>query len=366
MIRSTIDSPTKRSWLSWLSGWMLPKRFVAVPVELGEVLDRFPEGFFIIDGRFHILFANEAICQILGISHGHLEGRSVDSLKWCSSMPRNRPWHDALRTARSERTNPQGVPIAVGDEQLMLYERSDQSRRLLAITVREITGLSIPDVMVISVRDATVVETYRAEMEDLLARVRRSREEAHQSNEHLRQLVTQDALTGCNNRRSLDEQADVLWKDSTEDGKPLSCMMFDIDHFKSVNDEYGHATGDEVLRCVGTSLLHTFENVGQVYRYGGEEFCVMLPDHDLNAARSIGEKVRSTVSHLSVHSATTNEVIQVTVSIGVVDRNAGANSVSEMIDQADKCLYMAKRNGRNCVVGYGPEVASAKFRSSDR
>ncbi|MFG0289780.1 MAG: diguanylate cyclase [Rhodopirellula sp. JB044] len=330
------------------------------------MLDRFPEGFFIVDGRFNILFANEAICNILGIPHGHLEGQSLDSLKWCSSMPRNRPWHEALRTARSQRHNPEGVPIAVGDEQLMLYERSDQSRRLLAITVREITGLSIPDVMVISVRDATVVETYRAEMEDLLARVRRSREEAHQSNEELRQLVTQDALTGCCNRRSLDERGDILWQNSTNDAASLSCMMFDIDHFKSVNDEYGHATGDEVLRCVGTSLRHTFENVGEIYRYGGEEFCVMLPAYDLNAARSIAEKVRGTVSHLSVHSATTNEVIQVTISIGVVDRESGAKNIDELIHQADKCLYMAKRNGRNCVVTYGPEVASARFRSSDR
>ncbi|MCM2373298.1 sensor domain-containing diguanylate cyclase [Aporhodopirellula aestuarii] len=366
MARSTIDSPPRGGYLSWLSERILPKRFVAVPIELGEVLDRFPEGFLIIDGRFRILFANEAICQILGVSRDHLDGRSVDSLKWCTSMPRNRPWHEVLHTSRLANVTTHGIPIAVGDEQLMVFERGDRSRRLLAITVREITGLSIPDVMVISVRDATVAETYRAEMEDLLARVRRSREEAQQCNEQLRQLVTQDALTGCENRRSLDEKAESLWNTSTNEGKPLTCMMFDIDHFKSVNDNFGHATGDDVLRCVASSLRHTFANVGQVYRYGGEEFCVMLPDHDLNESRSIAEKVRSTVSHLSVPCPTTNEVIQVTVSIGVVDRKAGAMTVAEMIDQADKCLYMAKRNGRNCVVPYGPEVASAKFRSTDR
>jgi len=385
-IRSTIEPRPRLDWFARPSEWIrnfisaiarvFPDRVrsraggrdqhrvsaATLSLELGEILDGFADGFLILNSRLRVLFANTSVCQMVGATRRRVEGRSIDSLRWCNCLPGHRPWHDA--SLNSRRVNP-SVRSADVDEQLIGYECEDGSRRLLAVTVREIGGHLTSGGMVISVRDATGVETYRAEMENLLARARHSREEMQQSNEELQQLVTEDALTGCRNRRCLDEQIDREWQTSEQEQRNLACMMFDIDHFKTFNDEHGHATGDEVLRQFGQTLRETFAGLGQVYRYGGEEFCIVLPGHDLSESRWIAERVRASVSRLTVKSTATEQPLQVTVSIGVTDRFAGAMDAVGMIDQADKCLYMAKRKGRDCVVAYGPEVVAAKFRTSD-
>lgn len=191
------------------------------------------------------------------------------------------------------------------------------------------------------------------EMENLLAKAKESREAMRASHEELQQLIVEDALTGCRNRRALEQQVPDLWQQHIERREDLACLMFDIDHFKRVNDDHGHASGDEVLRRVGQTLRSTFAGVGQVYRYGGEEFCVMLPGHDLAEARWIAERVRIQVAEIEVQSESTQSLIPVSVSIGATDRRRGALTFGEMIGQADECLYLAKRHGRNRVVAYG-------------
>ncbi|TWT87036.1 GGDEF domain-containing protein [Neorhodopirellula pilleata] len=191
------------------------------------------------------------------------------------------------------------------------------------------------------------------EMEHLLAKAKESREAMRASHEELQQLIVEDALTGCRNRRALEQQVPNLWQQHLDRDDNLACLMFDIDHFKRVNDDHGHASGDEVLRRVGQTLRSTFAGVGQVYRYGGEEFCVMLPGHDLAEARWIAERVRLRVADIEVRSESSDCLIPVSVSIGASDRRQGALTFGEMIGQADDCLYLAKRHGRNRVVAYG-------------
>lgn len=222
---------------------------------------------------------------------------------------------------------------------------------------------------ILSVRDATGAEHYRAEMENLLARVRHSREEVQRHNEQLQVLAEEDPLTGCRNRRALDQQAEKVWQAHVEANVPLACLMFDIDHFKSVNDQYGHAAGDEVLRQVAAKLRETFAGVGQAFRYGGEEFCVLLPRHGMTEASWSAERIRVAIEGIAVSCEQDGGepvVIQPTVSIGVSEREQGANTLMEMIAQADKCLYVAKRRGRNQVVPYDSSVAAANIRTGDR
>lgn len=195
------------------------------------------------------------------------------------------------------------------------------------------------------------------EMENLLSKARASREAMRASHEELQQLIVEDALTGCRNRRALGQQTPDVWKQHHENDSSLACLMLDIDHFKRVNDDHGHACGDEVLRCVGQTLRSTFAGVGQVYRYGGEEFCVILPGHDLAEARWIAERVRMRVAEIEVTSESTQDLIPVSVSIGATDTRQGAESFEAMIAQADECLYLAKRHGRNRVVAYNEAAA---------
>ncbi len=200
------------------------------------------------------------------------------------------------------------------------------------------------------------------EMEHMLNRARASREEIKASHAEMQQLIVEDPLTGCRNRRAMGHQAQDLWTKHTESGEALSCLMFDVDHFKKFNDDHGHATGDEVLRRVGQALRSTFAGVGQVYRYGGEEFCVLLPGHDLAESRWIAERVRKTIEEIQIESSTSEEMLHVTASVGATDLKQLATSCDEMIAQADHCLYMAKRKGRNIVIAYDKEVANAHFR----
>jgi diguanylate cyclase (GGDEF)-like protein len=365
MAAASNETQRPGNWFAELNRWHYSRTTPSLSANVGHVLDQLAEGFLIVDRKLTVLFANQAVAEIMGTAATRLVNRHVDSLAWCSSEPRRFPWHDVINTENLRTSPARSTPIAIGDEQLLNFQRDDESRRLLAINVRPFLDASVAGAIVISIRDATGVETYRAEMENLLARVRRSREEVQECNEQLRHLASQDALTGCRNRGSLDNQLETIWHESVKGDKQLSCMMIDIDHFKSFNDAHGHATGDEVLRRVGQTLRETFAGVGQVYRYGGEEFCVLLPGHDLQAARWIGERVRAAISELQVRSETATQTLQVSVSIGVNDRESHAQNAVQMIGGADKCLYMAKRHGRNCVVAYGPEVAAAKFRSRD-
>lgn len=209
------------------------------------------------------------------------------------------------------------------------------------------------------------------QMEHLMSQAREDREAMRASHEQLQQMIAEDPLTGCRNRRALQEQSAELWQptpggpdpETTDDVVDLACLMFDIDHFKKVNDDHGHATGDELLRRVGQTLRRTFAGVGQVYRYGGEEFCVMLPNMKLVEARWIAERVRQLINDLDVRSESSGQRIPITVSIGVTDRHRGAQSIDAMIDQADQCLYIAKRRGRDQVVVHDDDVDAAPFRN---
>jgi len=299
-------------------------------------------------------------------------------------LQRNRrdPLQGVLRTGVGDgKTNPSGgsdTPVGIGDEHLMAYRHPDGCNRLLAITATSIAPQSATMVgqdfsnepmTILSIRDATGAEHYRAEMENLLARVRLSREEVQRHNEQLRVLAEEDPLTGCRNRRALDQEAENIWRTHTDTDTPLACLMFDIDFFKSVNDQFGHAAGDEVLRQVAAKLRDSFNGVGQVFRYGGEEFCVLLPRHSMTDACYSAERIRVAIEELAVKCEQEKSepvVIEPSVSIGVSERVHGARTLKEIIAQADKCLYVAKRRGRNQVVPFDESVASANIRTGDR
>ena len=126
-------------------------------------------------------------------------------------------------------------------------------------------------------------------------------------------------------------------------------VMFDLDHFKHVNDKYGHITGDAVLastvQCV-KALLRPYD---RIYRYGGEEFVICMPSTTLDQARQVAERMRKAIAEQRVQHEKSKESLQVTVSFGVVMLTQ-LRTVEESIDHADKAMYEAKRSGRNCVV----------------
>ncbi|MDF3814206.1 MULTISPECIES: GGDEF domain-containing protein [Rhodopseudomonas] len=159
-----------------------------------------------------------------------------------------------------------------------------------------------------------------------------------------------DPLTGLGNRKHFDRAIGEAVRDASAKGQPLSLLMLDIDHFKSFNDNYGHLTGDQVLRLVGQSLRHSIDCKDITARYGGEEFAVVLPNTPLRDAITLAENIRRMVMSKELKKKSTGEILgRVTLSVGVSALKPGEDS-DAMIDRADACLYAAKRNGRNRVI----------------
>lgn len=169
--------------------------------------------------------------------------------------------------------------------------------------------------------------------------------ESKSLNERLEHLASVDALTNALNRRKFIETADAEFQRSRRYGRTLSFLVMDIDHFKSVNDSYGHATGDETLRSVARACRSVLRDADILGRIGGEEFAVVLPETDARAAHLAAERLRRAVAATTL--ATTEGNLSVTVSVGIAQAAPSHESAEAVIADADSALYQAKRTGRN-------------------
>ncbi|WP_263385247.1 GGDEF domain-containing protein [Granulicella arctica] len=187
--------------------------------------------------------------------------------------------------------------------------------------------------------------------------------ELQQANKDLLELSARDALTDLNNRRRFEGVLATEWQRSTRQPCSLALLMIDVDHFKMLNDRYGHLAGDECLRRMGqvfSSRKWRAEDV--IARYGGEEFALLLPGSDCQAAAKIGEELRLAVMELQIKNENSPVAPIVTISIGVASRIPEyGQDPRELLGDADAALYRAKDQGRNqvaCTDPYGsPDVS---------
>jgi diguanylate cyclase (GGDEF)-like protein len=163
----------------------------------------------------------------------------------------------------------------------------------------------------------------------------------------LREQAIRDALTGMFNRRYLEEILPEKIKQCQARGLPLSLMMVDIDHFKVVNDNYGHQAGDEILQYLGELFQQKIGEKGIACRYGGEEFAIVLPEVDINESRQYAEAIRLAFKQHRHKSAKGS--IQSTVSIGISCFPVHGQDGHGLLTAADNALYRAKYAGRNCI-----------------
>lgn len=197
---------------------------------------------------------------------------------------------------------------------------------------------------------AATVSNHRQQVE-LQARIREK--------ERFRVLASTDPLTGAVNRRKFNELAESEIERAERYGRPLSVMMLDLDHFKRVNDTYGHAAGDDVLRAFYQSCYSKVRSSDIVSRLGGEEFAILMPETNMDQAMELASRIRYAISQLVIKVGTRDRVNTLTVSIGVSVWDATqAQTISDMLEQADQALYYAKESGRNRVVGYDEHCQS--------
>ncbi|MEW6602649.1 MAG: diguanylate cyclase [Nitrospirota bacterium] len=161
----------------------------------------------------------------------------------------------------------------------------------------------------------------------------------------LLELNMKDALTGIFNRRYLEVKLKEEFERFKRYGDELSIVMFDIDFFKKVNDAHGHQCGDFILKSISSRISSIIRNVDYLFRYGGEEFCCMLPETKLDGAMLAAERFRKAVMEMENNFDYT--IITITISLGVASLNDDITSAEMFIRKADEALYRAKREGRN-------------------
>lgn len=165
--------------------------------------------------------------------------------------------------------------------------------------------------------------------------------------EVLRYRACHDGLTDLANREYFFERGEMELERAGRFGRPLAVLMIDIDHFKPINDTYGHATGDRALRAVAQACRDALREVDNVGRIGGEEFAALLPETDPKGAEQVATRLRQAVSELQIEGE--NGPLRLTVSIGVATLTEGDRSLDDLLRRADRALYTAKREGRNRV-----------------
>jgi len=173
-----------------------------------------------------------------------------------------------------------------------------------------------------------------------------------QCEETFKNMATKDNLTGLNNRYYFEERVNDKIEEAEKYGEPISMLMLDLDYFKNINDNYGHPVGDEVLKLTANTLKSVIRKSDYLFRVGGEEFVVLMPNTDIYAADIVAEKIR-----LSLESTVHSIAEKITASIGVAEK-LKFEILEDWYKRVDKALYCAKEGGRNCVVNYGESINS--------
>ncbi|MBE9610674.1 GGDEF domain-containing protein [Chitinilyticum piscinae] len=233
---------------------------------------------------------------------------------------------------------------AEGDHERALYHH--RAYHTLAITeARELANTRLGNTLDRRMKEVDLrLQLLQTRHENSQLRLYSSRKSAEMA--LLAHQASHDALTGTLNRRMLDEQLELLLQRSLQEGSALSLLMVDLDHFKAINDSFGHAAGDQVLRLTGRMLQQSSRNNDLVARYGGEEFMMLLPGADEHTAQIVAERVRQKIQNADW--ASQQEGLRVTTSIGVATLQEHDDPAS-LQQRADKALYRAKSGGRNRV-----------------
>ena len=310
-----------------------------IPTRVQATLDVMTEGVVVIDPRDDIVMANAAFAARFGLDPTDLMGRKASTLGWRDregeEVAGELPWIASMR---------ESAPF-VGNT--LTLHRSAKERIVLTVNGAPVLdGWGRPTGAIVTFDDVTELEQNRAELQQALDELEKSRDEIRLQNEELQQLARKDPLTGAANRRSFMEESEPLFRSSRAEHTEFACMMADIDHFKRVNDDHGHQTGDEVIRRVADGLMNQIGGRGLVCRYGGEEFCVVIAGATPEEAEALGERVRRQIESPGFAS------VPVTISIGLASIRDRADDLTGLIDLADRALYASKENGRNRVTRF--------------
>jgi diguanylate cyclase (GGDEF)-like protein len=284
----------------------------AVPVVRDRVVEQLRDGVIVLSTNGMVIDINESALQMLRTSRVELAERSITSFLTALSME---------EITNSDRPDGQGLTTTLRGRS---YDISASSL--------DHTGPEADVILVL--RDIT--DRLKTEL-DLRA-----------AQEELVRLAHTDYLTGIHNRRFFMQRLSEEVERVRRHGSQLSVLLFDLDYFKNVNDQCGHAAGDQILKAVADVTAEVKRITDISARIGGEEFALLLPETDQTGAVSIAQRLRQSIAKISVPE-TLEKKIQVTASVGVATVSAGSEDIENVLNNADEALYKAKHSGRNAV-----------------
>ena len=332
--------------LSGLAIWLYLRRVLqhldpgqVIPERVRDAFDVLDEGIVILDPQARVMMANEAFRRLAPLHQPRRPvaiGQPVTQLDWlCSALagdgpePAEPPWTTAVRTAAPSEEHEVRIGPAPAREVLVkctpVLDPGGQVRGSM-LRLRDVSALH-----------------------QLNRALQVSQQALRERNEELSRLATRDPMTGCLNRRAFFEQATRLFELARQRGEGLVCVMADIDHFKQFNDRHGHATGDQVIQAVAAILCSGVRGTDLVCRYGGEEFCLLLPQREAADVASLAERLRREIERTAGGQIESVAGLQVTASFGMALFEPGLSGLTALVDRADQALYDAKRTGRNRV-----------------
>jgi diguanylate cyclase (GGDEF)-like protein/PAS domain S-box-containing protein len=296
------------------------KRVQEDEARLREIATTMRDGLLVADTEGKINFANPEACRLLGYReeeligadmhgtlHAHGDGEVLerDECRMLRVMQTREPYRGAEETFK--RKDGQFLPISVSVSAIVRGQRAGG--------------------IVVVFHDITDRKKYQQELEH---------------------RARTDALTGLNNRRHFHELAELEVARAKRYGKSLSVMMLDLDHFKDINDAYGHQVGDTVLQKFSNICLQSMREIDVIGRLGGEEFAILLPEANITQAMEAAERLRAEVEHTAL-PLEGGQVITFRVSIGVTELHEADQDIASLLKRADAAMYDAKQAGRNSV-----------------
>lgn len=330
-----------------------------IPSRVRSAYDALVEGVVIVDANERIVLANEAFRTLHPDAAAELNGKRLSDLAWLSLPSPTADGQPGWAVAASNATDE--APATT-----LVIAQPDGSSRHVTMNISAVRdNRNRLKGTLLTFDDHTATERANEQLRAAVSELETSREHIRQQNEKLHEMAHRDSLTGSWNRRAFFEQAEVLFAKSTDEDTPFAVLMTDVDRFKSFNDRFGHAVGDQVLRGVAKAMTAALPEGAVLARYGGEEFCVAAPV-DPRGAWSLAEKLRRAVEEHGGQEAGH----EVTASFGVASRRQASTSLANLLERADQALYGAKQAGRNRTqVDHTGEVApvpSSRFTRTRR
>jgi diguanylate cyclase (GGDEF)-like protein len=318
----------------------------AVPERVRAAFDTLTEGLLVLDTNGRVVLANQVFRRLIPKDAGSINGKHASDLKWLTETLGpdriNHPWSRAL----TENTS-------VEEEAFSIDVAGFEERRRYVLKANPITdGTGAKRGCLVTFDDVTRLHEINTMLRGTLDELKLSRAQVEEKNEELQRLASRDPLTGCLNRRSFFDQLERMQSVAIDQDEMLSFIMCDVDHFKSFNDRFGHALGDQVLQLLGNLLTRGIRRDDLLCRLGGEEFCIALRGLSVEGVVERADQLRQMIER---EAGTTLGIVQdlrVTASFGVACMLAGSLDTTQLLELADQALYEAKRNGRNRVIAW--------------